>query len=491
MTGLDIKTVKKYSQMSYDEYQEYFFNYRQRVKCFDAFEQEVIEICRTANSSKLNSSAVYDLLEERHGELPATERSFRNYMAYLRMSRKLTHKEERIYEPVPQLPMGKQMQVDFGQYQMRNGQKFYIFAAVLSASRCRYVKLFNQPMRTHDLIHSLNDCFAYYGGITAEIVIDQDRLMVVDENKGDIVLTKDFATYREEMGFDLYVCRKADPESKGKVENLVNFVKRSFLSTRTFASMAEAESRLAKWLVRKANGKKSAATGRKPMEHLEEERKHLQPLRNSIFTLSDKNFREFRRVDKLNQISVRGAKLMIPSEFRVKTVSIFISAEEVHIFDPDTDKKLAVYTLRTGLSKAPIVRQKSLKENGYKALKNKLSSRFHFKEWNLFVETNYQTYQRYFSDQYNDFLRKIPKMTDSDVFVEAVNYCVSNKTVSISQLYDTYRYLLEKTRPIKEASINEYKLLANRNYQSPLVAKREISSYTSLLRPAGNQEVSR
>lgn len=68
--------------------------------------------------------------------------------------------------------------------------------------------------------------------------------MIVDENKGDVVLTREFQQYRDEMGFDLYVCRKADPESKGKVENLVKFVKRSFFATRSFSDLQEARERL-------------------------------------------------------------------------------------------------------------------------------------------------------------------------------------------------------------------------------------------------------
>ena len=35
------------------------------------------------------------------------------------------------------------------------------------------------------------------------------------------------------------VCKKTDPESKGKVENLVGFVKSSFFSARTFESFEE------------------------------------------------------------------------------------------------------------------------------------------------------------------------------------------------------------------------------------------------------------
>jgi transposase len=47
----------------------------------------------------------------------------------------------------------------------------------------------------------------YIGGIPEEIVIDQDSTLVVSENHGDILLTKGFTQFKEEMGFRLYVCR--------------------------------------------------------------------------------------------------------------------------------------------------------------------------------------------------------------------------------------------------------------------------------------------
>ncbi|WP_168203535.1 transposase [Oceanispirochaeta crateris] len=99
------------------------------------------------------------------------------------------------------------------------------------------------------------NCFEYIGGIPHEIVIDQDRALVVSENQDDIILTKQFKDFKKEMGFSLYVCRKADPESKGKVENLVKFVKTSFFSGRQFNSFEEISPRLDSWLERRANGK--------------------------------------------------------------------------------------------------------------------------------------------------------------------------------------------------------------------------------------------
>ena len=106
-------------------------------------------------------------------------------------------KRERLYIKVPELPYGKQLQIDFGEYKTASGLKVYIFAGILSSSRYKYVSAQAKPFTTMDLIKHLLDCFIYIGGRPEEIVIDRDRTMVVSENKGDIIYTRDFLYFIE------------------------------------------------------------------------------------------------------------------------------------------------------------------------------------------------------------------------------------------------------------------------------------------------------
>ena len=57
-----------------------------------------------------------------------------------------------------------------------------------------------------------------------QLVYDQDSLMVASENGGYIIHTKEFATFLAETKLETRVCRKADPESKGKIESTVKFI---------------------------------------------------------------------------------------------------------------------------------------------------------------------------------------------------------------------------------------------------------------------------
>lgn len=61
-------------------------------------------------------------------------------------------------------------------------------------------------------------------GNPRELVYDQDRLFMVNENMGDLILTERFRQYVSHRCFKTYFCRAADPQSKGKVEGMYPYV---------------------------------------------------------------------------------------------------------------------------------------------------------------------------------------------------------------------------------------------------------------------------
>lgn len=255
------RTAAKYYKMDEDDFRAYRIEQLFRDRAFAEYERDILEVYAKNNFRKLNMSSVYDYLEERYGELPGNEKTLRNFISYLIQTDKLRlNKNIRIYTKVPELPFGRQMQLDFGQYRCRSGLRLFIFAAVLSASRYKHVIFQDHPFRTTEVIDHLLSCFSYFGGIPEELVIDQDRLMVVSENSGDIIYTDDFKYFAEEQDIRMYVCRGDDPETKGKIENLIKYIKYNFFNTRDFLDIDEANKSVFKWLKRRANGKISQAT---------------------------------------------------------------------------------------------------------------------------------------------------------------------------------------------------------------------------------------
>jgi transposase len=133
----------------------------------------------------------------------------------------------RQYTELSLLPPGAQSQVDMGQKVMKDmfgkSVKIYIFTMVLSHSRKKFTYFQDRPFNAKDFVEAHDLAFRYFGGRTAEIVYDQDRVMAVSENAGDLIFTETFENYRNYAGFSIFLCHGYDPESKGKNKTVMKF----------------------------------------------------------------------------------------------------------------------------------------------------------------------------------------------------------------------------------------------------------------------------
>lgn len=392
------------------------------------------------------------------------------------MSSKLDIEEHREYERMPELPYGQQMQLDFGEYRMKDtGKKYYILAALLS--RSRYVQAYEKPLTTAILIEGLLDCFEYFEGMPEEIVIDQDHLMVANENAGDIRFTKEFDDFRKEKGFNMYVCRKADPESKGKVENLVKFCKRSFFASRPMSCLKEVRTRLAQWLCRKANGKKSAAIGMKPAEAFKEEKAYLKPLKNSIFTPADKCDYETRKADKTATISVKGQKMEVPHNYANKDVLVYITDSRADIRDIKTKELLAQYSFTKGILKTTVVKLSHKRMEKNNEIRTTLLGKFQCKEWNQFIDGWNEHYRRFSKDQFKIFAKYEADFKDQERFIRSLRYCIETESYSMANLHEVYMAFTREDMHETQIQSNNLDLSAIKHYQEIVVAKRSLDEY--------------
>jgi len=483
---IDPKTAAKYYVMDGRKFKAYRKKHMFRDKVFEEYEKGILEVYKMNEFQRLNMSAVYDYLQEKYGTLAASEQTLRNYIGYLITTDKLRLKEKiRLYTKVPELPFGGQMQLDFGQYKCRSGLKLYIFTSLLSASRYKYVVFQDHPFRTKEVISHLLNSFDYFKGVPLEIVIDQDNLMVVSENAGDIIYTNDFKYFIEEQELKMYVCRAADPETKGKIENLIKYVKHNLLSIRDFKSADEANESGFKWLKRRANGKISQATKKIPAFLINEERKHLRPLRNSIFRKNSHLGREQRIASEKAYISVGASSYQLPLKYQNETVEIYLTTHKLFVFDLYTGEEIIVYELSPipgrMFSKRKCGRET---EKTAKELKALVSEMFELKNWRSFTVRNFKTFSRYVRDQCLEAKRYfLAKDIDLDILEQALKYCLKNDTVSFSNLNDTYAYF-ERASQGSHDILKEIPTL-NRLYRGayePLeVSERSLSVYKELI----------
>ncbi|MHB1155110.1 MAG: IS21 family transposase [Eubacteriales bacterium] len=274
------RTVSHYWDMTADDY-EISAESICRTRILSEYKDRILLWIRTYPS--ISAAQVCDWLKENYS-IEFSERTVARYVKDLRNEYHLKKTvNPRDYEAVPELPMGMQLQVDFGEkyIEKAGGGKIKVrFAAfVLAHSRQKYAQFQTRPFTASDLSGACHNCFRFYGGIPEELVFDQDSIVSVSENCGDIIYTVEFEKLRQECKFRVYLCRAADPESKGKIENVVKYIKGNFLQNRIYPSDDETLNYCClQWLERTGNAKLHGTTKKIPAEVFKEEQEYLRPL---------------------------------------------------------------------------------------------------------------------------------------------------------------------------------------------------------------------
>jgi len=310
---LDTRTVKKYPLMTEEDYENYLLKGQYRSKVLSPYETFARE--KSDQFPETSAAQIHDWLKEHHPEFPHTNpRTVYNFVMFVRQKHNIPIvKVSREYFPIEELPYGEQAQIDFGHYNMRlvNGKrkKISFFAIVLSRSRMKYIWFWDRPYTALDVCEAHEKAFAFYGGIPQTVVYDQDRTMVVDENIGDVILTATFKQYTRSRSFKLHFCRKSDPESKGKVENVVQYVKKNFLYDRSYWDIDTLNAEASSWLARTANALAHNFTKKVPQQEYYIEKEYLAPY--TPLVIENKETKAYH-VRKTNAIAYKSNFYSVP-----------------------------------------------------------------------------------------------------------------------------------------------------------------------------------
>ncbi|GAC1661745.1 MAG: IS21-like element ISBf2 family transposase [Flavisolibacter sp.] len=279
--GINRRTVAKYLSLNEKEYEDFLIQQSERKKdlvLYAPFIKEKLELYPDTSSAQM-----HDWLKECHPDFPKTStKTVFNFVNWVRgkynIPKVAVHRQ---HHPVEELPYGKQAQVDFGEYNLRTSVgkrvKVFFFTLVLSRSRFKFIWFTDCYFTSELAIEAHEKAFEYVKGIPDEIVYDQDKVFIVNENRGDIILTDKFRAYTREKSFALHFCRKADPQSKGKVENVVKYVKQNFLYNRTYFNIETLNDDALGWLGRTANALPHAFTQKEPYSEWIVELPFLKP----------------------------------------------------------------------------------------------------------------------------------------------------------------------------------------------------------------------
>lgn len=254
-------------------------------------------------------------------------RTVRRYVARIRPA-----KEARELKPFETLP-GEQAQIDWGHLGTRvldgNRVKLYVFVFTLCWSRIRYAEII-ASLDLATFAGCLHRALMYVGGVPQTIVFDNAKTVVSDRVGNVVQFNQHLLQMALVYGFSPYACWINDPQSKGKVESNVKYVKNGFFYGTDFTSLGEANQKLDTWLEDVANAKIHSTIQAVPWERLEQERTYLKELPAIDGPVP---IYETRKATKTSLISVGGNRYSVPAQLARKQVVYRRFEDRIEILD--------------------------------------------------------------------------------------------------------------------------------------------------------------
>ncbi|MBN2111168.1 MAG: IS21 family transposase [Methanosarcinaceae archaeon] len=231
------------------------------------------------------------------------------------------------YETKP----GVQSQVDWAEMASIEVEektlRIYCFNMILGYSRMRYIE-FTLSMDTATLIQCHINAFQYFGGCTQEILYDNMKQVVIKRalKASNSQWNSQFEDFFKHYGFIPRLCRPYRPQTKGKIENTVGYVKRDLFLGIDFVSMNDLNEQAMKWLER-VNSTVHGTTHEIPLERFKIE--ELVPLNQHPYRMIRK---EKRKVSRDCYVSYLGNKYSVPYRFAGRNSEIHVDGGKLQVY---------------------------------------------------------------------------------------------------------------------------------------------------------------
>jgi transposase len=489
--GIHRKTVRQYLNKSEEEFHSWIEQTKNRPKKLNIYYSHVKQLLE--RYPYLSSAQVEDRLKEQFSDFPSVHnKTVYNFVENIRRQHaiiKQTPKQPRQYEKLPEPDYGKYAQADFGEYHMltqgSGRKKVYFFCMVLCRSRQKFVYFQSQPFTTASTIQAHEQAFRYFEGHPKKIIYDQDRVLIIDENLGDVLLTKEFTSYVGQMSFTPVFCRKSDPESKGKIENVVKYVKQNFLCGRIYIDDDELNQSAKGWLTRTANGKEHAGIKKVPSLEWKHERPYLIPIKESFAIEKPEALRRYK-VRKDNTISYKSNFYTLPlGTYKNQDTWVFLKEYqgELRMYDEKNHlltTHLLCYQRGKTIRNSDHTRDKS---QSLSQLRASVMQMLPDKEKGLiYIEQIEQDKSRYLRDNLLILQKHLPEYPPA-IILRVLDFCLENRIYNTYHFYEIAKhYSHEQSQQTKaKAVIPEERIKQGNDIFNITPITSKISTYESIL----------
>ena len=183
---------------------------------------------------------------------------------------------------------GDQMQVDWVEFRRRKGANLFAFVATLGYSRATYVE-FVSDMKLDTLLMCHANCFTWFGGVPRRGLYDNMKTVVIERDAygpKQHRFQPGFLDFARHYGFRPELCQPYRAKTKGKVERMNGYLRRSFYvplvaqlkSAGIELDVTTANTEVWRWLREVAHVRVHGTTKLQPGEQLMVEQKALQIL---------------------------------------------------------------------------------------------------------------------------------------------------------------------------------------------------------------------
>lgn len=306
--GLSRNTVKKYARSS--EPPE--FKGREYEHILDGYDKEIIEM----HGKGFIGTRIYnELLGIGYkGSLSTVHRHTSGMKAEDERKAKATTRVE--------TSPGEQMQYDWKEWELPiNGKpvKIYIHELVLSYSRKKYYT-FSLSITGQDIIRALISGIEYFGGIAAELVIDNPKQMVITHRRDGIVYyNEEFLKFCGLYGITPKPCSNYRARTKGKAERPFYYIQEHLLRGLEEKGLPEFEEKL-NCFTREYNARIHSTLKESPDNRFLREKGDLKGIPNVEPRVLCK--REPRKVTNDGYVNYGGNLYPVPMKYCLREVMI-------------------------------------------------------------------------------------------------------------------------------------------------------------------------
>jgi transposase len=334
LLGRDWRTVKRYLETGAQP----VYRRRRMPSMLDEF-KPLIDQWLAATPGLLATRIHQDLVRD-YG----FEGSYNTVRRYVERSRpRPTPRASERFETRP----GHQAQVDWSHEEpIRTSSglelPLYCFHMVLGHSRDSFCALTgSQDLVTFWACHRA--AFRHFGGVPRELLYDRTKTVVRthvgrERGLGENVFHPEALASAHHYGFSLRLCKAYRPQTKGKVESDVPYVRERLLRAHTFMGYEHANRAWASWNEDVARQRVHGTHGEVVQVRAERDRAALGPLPPAPYLVVERTTRVVAR-DGL--LSFEGRRYAVPDARPGERVELVLGPEEIEIHSTADGRRLA------------------------------------------------------------------------------------------------------------------------------------------------------